>query len=352
MKPIQKFVTAAILCGVMLFQAISLKAENVREELAGSRFKLVHESYVNNNWELFVTSADGKSSVNLTNTPGVNELYPQASPDGSRICFLVDSGTGRATVRSLWVMNADGTGRKKVVHQARQPCWAPDGETIAFLPQEYPKFNVTDYYTKGISFHHLPSGKTREHVNTKPLHHLYNISYAPNGKWIVATVHAGMGHRHTNLLIEANGSKIIDLGIDGCRPTFSPDGKHIAWGAGDHELAVVPIDIDSDNPKLGKKVFQVFDKQNKIYHVDWSPNGRVLSFCRGPNGKGDLTKPGTYAAACEIVGVHAKGWDIFAVQVAKGGSVTIGHKPVYEWMSLTRNGHSNKESDWFLPPSK
>ena len=40
------------------------------------------------------------------------------------------------------------------------------------------------------------------------------------------------------------------------------------------------------------------------------------------------------------------------MQVAKGGSVTIGHKPVYEWMSLTRNGHSNKESDWFLPPSK
>ena len=63
MKPIQKFVTAAILCGVMLFQAISLKAENVREELAGSRFKLVHESYVNNNWELFVTSADGTTAV-------------------------------------------------------------------------------------------------------------------------------------------------------------------------------------------------------------------------------------------------------------------------------------------------
>ena len=84
MKPIQKFATAAILCGVVLFQAISLQAETVREELAGSRFKLVHEVYANNNWELFVTAVNGKSSVNLTNTPDVNELYPQASPDGSR----------------------------------------------------------------------------------------------------------------------------------------------------------------------------------------------------------------------------------------------------------------------------
>ncbi|SVD78495.1 uncharacterized protein METZ01_LOCUS431349, partial [marine metagenome] len=72
----------------VLFQAISLQAETVREELAVSRFKLVHEAYANNNWELFVTAANGKSSVNLTNTPNVNELYPQASPDGLRICFL------------------------------------------------------------------------------------------------------------------------------------------------------------------------------------------------------------------------------------------------------------------------
>ena len=105
MKPIQKFATAAILSGVVLFQVINLLAETVREELAGSRFKLVHESYANNNWELFITAADGKLSVNLTNTANVHELYPPASPDGLRICFLVDSGKGRAPGRSLWVMN-------------------------------------------------------------------------------------------------------------------------------------------------------------------------------------------------------------------------------------------------------
>ena len=113
MKPTRHPKTSAILFGAVLLQALTLQAGNVREDLAGSKFKLVHEVYANNNWELFVTSADGKSSANLTNTPNVNELYPQASPDGAKICFLVDSGKGRATIRSLWVMNSDGTGRKK-----------------------------------------------------------------------------------------------------------------------------------------------------------------------------------------------------------------------------------------------
>ena len=46
-------------------------------------------------------------------------------------------------------------------------------------------------------------------------------------------------------LIEAHGDRIIDLKIPGCRPTISPDGKHIAWGSGDHELDTAPLDTNT-----------------------------------------------------------------------------------------------------------
>ena len=161
-----------------------------------------------------------------------------------------------------------------------------------------------------------------------------------------------MGYKHTNLLIEAEGETIINLGMGGCRPCISPDGSHIAWGAGDHELAVVAIDLDSDHPKIGKKKLRILDPDNKIYHVDWSPDGRFLSFSRGPNGKGDLSKPGTHQAACEMVAVYANGWNICAVSVEIGGEIYIGKKPGDDWVSLTVNDASNKESDWFLPPEK
>ena len=199
-------------------------------------------------------NADGSNPVNLTQTPGEHEHYPQVSPDGTKICYTVDVGEGRETVRSLWVMDTNGKNRKKLVDHAREPFWAPESKVIGYLPQEFPKFNVIDYYTKGMNFYDLATGKIEEHPNTAKLHHLYNPSFSPNGKWIAATVHAGMGYSHAILLIERHGDKIIDLKISGCRPCLSPDGKHIAWGPGDHEIDAAPIDLDSENPHVGERI--------------------------------------------------------------------------------------------------
>ena len=101
-----------------------------------AEFGLVYESYVGGNWELFCARADGSEATNLTNTAGQHELYPQVSPDGTKVCFVSDKGSGRQTVRSIWVMDMDGQNRKHVADHARQPCWSPDGQTIAYLPQE------------------------------------------------------------------------------------------------------------------------------------------------------------------------------------------------------------------------
>ena len=217
-------------------------------------FKIAYESYVNNNWEIFVMNPDGSEPVNLTNTPEEHELYPQVSPDGTKICFVVDKGEGRDTVRSVYYMDFNGKRRIKVGDYAREPFWRADGKVIGFLPQEYPRFNVVDYSTTGMSFYDLATGKIEPHVNTTNLHHLYNPNFSPDGKWVVATVHAGMGVSHGIFLIEAHGNKLINLNIPGCRPCLSPDGKQIAWGPDDHEIAAAPINLEADEPKVGRRV--------------------------------------------------------------------------------------------------
>ncbi len=328
---------------------LNAAAAELRDQLTRQHGKIAYETYVDNNWELFVVNADGSNPVNLTQSPGVHEHYPQVSPDGSKICYTVDSGEGRETVRSLWVMDSNGKNRKKLAEQAREPFWAPDSSTIGFLPQEYPKFNVIDYYTKGMSFYDLKTGKIEPHPNTAKLHHLYNPSFAPNGKWIAATVHAGMGFDHAILLIERHGDRIINLGIPGCRPAISPDGKQIAWGPGDHEIATAPIDLEAENPKVGPLRVVIKDAKKKIYHADWSPGSDFLSISRGPEGQGDLSKPGTFQSACEIVGIYAKDWNLIAVSAKREGVLDLNAATAADYATLTTNGLSNKEPAWFMP---
>jgi len=100
-------------------------------------FKIIYETYRETegreNWELYLINADGSNGINLTQTKDVDEMYPHVSPDGTKVCFVVDEVVGRQKVRNVYGMNIDGTGRVKVADNARQPCWSPDGKTIAYL---------------------------------------------------------------------------------------------------------------------------------------------------------------------------------------------------------------------------
>ena len=83
------------------------------------------------NGEIYVANADGSNAQRLTNTPG-NEDGPVFSRDGSRIYFSYAEPGSRMQV---WVMNADGTGRRALTQDSSatnfQPAVGPDG-AIAF----------------------------------------------------------------------------------------------------------------------------------------------------------------------------------------------------------------------------
>jgi Tol biopolymer transport system component len=337
---------------VSLFAA---DAESIplRDRLEQAHFRIAYETYVDRNWEIFAMDADGSHLVNLTQTPNLHEHYPQISPSGEKICFVCDEGEGRDAVRSLWVMEVDGRNRHKLVEHAREPFWSPDGKTIGFLLQEYPKFNVVDFYTKGMNFYDLTTGQITPHPNSDHLLHLYNPSFARNGKWIAATVHAGMGFSHAIVLIEARGNRVINLNIPGCRPCLSPDGRQIAWGPGDNELAVAPLNLNSDNPSVGPWRMTLHDKNNQIYHIDWSPDSRFVAFSRGPEGRGVPGMPGCFLADyAPIMGVFAPGWNIGVADADHHGVLDLDTASSAEFVNLTTNGLSNKEPSWFQAPQR
>jgi len=312
-------------------QEKKLKAEIKKNE---PNCKIIYETYRNNNWELYISNPDGSNQVNLTKTPDKNELYPHVSPDGTKVCFVSDEGNG-PDIRNVYYMNIDGTKRVKVAENAREPCWNADGSAIIYLKGETDKFSYLDYATKGIFVYDLKTKTHTQHPN-KNIHHLYNICCSPDNKWYVATVHGGMGYDHAILAIEANGNKVFNLEIPGCRPDISPDGKKIAWGSSDWALSIGDLDLTSNPPKVTNRR-NVVESQPpmKIYHIDWSPDGRYVAFSRGP-------KKETMGFAPEIIGIKAKGWNICVADAINYNN----------WSQITSDGNCNKEPDWFLIKKK
>jgi Tol biopolymer transport system component len=236
-------------------------------------------------------------------------------------------------------MNADGSGRKLVAEKSRQPCWSPDSSKIAYLPQEFKRFNIADFVSKGLFIYDLKSGKATPHPNEK-IHHLYTLNWSNNGKWFVSTVHGGMGYGHAILAIQADGDSVVDLKISGCRPCLSPDGTRVTWSSNDHTIRVADLDVDSDVPKVSNQ--KTIDQRKKLhlYHPDFSPDGKYITYSVGPGGRVAANGPGTHTHVAEMVGVRGP-WDIFLMPANGEGSP----------LQLTSDDSlSNKESDW-LPGS-
>jgi Tol biopolymer transport system component len=301
-------------------------------ELKNYKHKIVYETNRDGNWELYVCNADGSNPVNLTKTPDVDELYPKPSPDGSKICFVADEGKGTSKIRNIYYMNSDGTGRTKIAENGREPCWSPDGTQIAYMKGEFEKFTFSDTATKGLFIYDVKTGKTREHVNKKLLH-LYTLNWSPDGKWFVATVHGALGYQHTILAIEADGEKIYDLKLNGCRPNISPDGKKVCWGHGDYCAGVADLDFSGDTPKA-TNIHNVVESKDPIetYHITWSPDMKYITFTRGPKFMGK----GLKGLLPEFPGVEAPGWNVCVADTSQKN----------RWVALTTDGKSCKQPSW------
>ena len=168
---------------------------------------------------------------------------------------------------------------------------------------------------RGLFIYDLKTGKTREHVNKK-LNHLYTLNWTPDGKWFVATIHGALGFSHAIVAIEANGDKVFNLNLDGCRPNVSRDGKHICWGHGDFCAGVADLDLSGPTPKTlnHRDVVQSKDPI-ETYHITWSPDMKYITFTSGPKFKGKNLR----GLLPEFPGVEAPGWNVCVADVMHKG---------------------------------
>ena len=143
---------------------------------------------------LCVIHPDGSGLQQVT-AALAHDSFPAWSPDGSRIVFESDrrlpSGSTAGTTHTLWVMNADGSDLRPLLHDPGSECeksphgcrpqWSPDGSAIAFAARRDGEKALRIYRT------------------------------AADGSGLVA-------------LTDAADPPSVDE-----RPVWSPDGMRIAW---------------------------------------------------------------------------------------------------------------------------
>ncbi len=90
-----------------------------------------------NDADLFAMRADGRHERNLTNSPGIDEVRPDFSPDGDRVVFASD----RDGDFELYTIKPDGSRVRQLTANTTtedEPSWSPDGRTIAFTSDRDP----------------------------------------------------------------------------------------------------------------------------------------------------------------------------------------------------------------------
>ena len=101
-----------VLVVVLFFNSVLIAAseeESLRETMRSykGKYRILFETYRENNFEIYSMDPDGTDLKNLTRTSDQHEFFPKASPDGMKICFMGYEGEGDERKRSLFLMNPD-----------------------------------------------------------------------------------------------------------------------------------------------------------------------------------------------------------------------------------------------------
>lgn len=279
---------------------------------------------------IYVIGSDGRGLRGLT-----TGMDPAISPDGRQVAFTRWSASGLGSTGSLWVINLDGSGERRIsgdLRQPKSPTWSPDGKQIVVNQQHggtleprvvpvflYPPTTLVDIFNCPWTFDTEFGPVTRDVP-------CYRMLENPN--WALRVINVADGtyrdlpsdiYAFAPTWNPANDWQVLYKGRSGLQsmdvkrdanwavtkdasdrsPIYSPDGSRVALayrqhdhldihvmnpdGSGRVRLTETPLSVALEAQRKGQTAHQ----WNNAAPA-WSPDGRQIAFVTDRTGRWEL----------------------------------------------------------------
>lgn len=216
------------------------------------------DEYLSNIW---IANVDDGHLRRFTTGP-TRDTHPRWSPDGTRLAFLSDRGPCKKA--HVYVMPATGgepTCLTDLKRGVSDPVWSPDGTRLAFVSR--------------VGGWDEPDDE-EEKAKSKPPRVIRALKHKLNGEGFT------YDRRPHIFVVAADGGElrqITDGDFADAEPTWSPDGRSIAFVSSRHETR------DEDNvadiwivAADGGELRRVTHSDGPVASPSFSPDGRLLAY--------------------------------------------------------------------------
>ena len=254
----------------------------------------------------------------------------------------------------IWVMNADGSGRRRVTRSGRgtdfDPAFSPDGRRIVFRTSR--GRYAPDLHGIGLEGIFVVNVRTHRERAIEPRTGGLFPAWSTDGRKIAFS---GLPRRGGTLdtihLMNPDGSGVVDLGAPGECATWSPDSSKLAYCShpGDGNWAVWVMNADGSNPRqLTHPTLIPPAGANGDYPGAWSRNGGQIVYSSVVDGDRELFLMNANGSNQHRL-THLRGGD-GAVAWLPDGRIVFSHfrhnEPLPHWYLVKPDGTNLRSLPW------